>query len=414
MLRRSLIFGLLLAGITSSPVLAEDAKIADAVTERTRPELDAQGVSVGSLNLFPKIDVGLVQDSNIYATDKVEVDDLIAIIAPELILKSDWNRNELEIGVDWVAARHNDISLEDYDDWRLWGEGRVDVGRGELRGLLRHSNLHQPRTSPDNRGGITPTLYTSDEFSVDYGQPFGQFTGGFEFERRALDYDDTIRLTGVVDNDDRDRKRNDLKFRVGHQTTPGLQPFLQLALTEVNYDQQFDRNGYDRSSEGFDLVGGTEIDLSGNTVGEVFFGYIRRNYDDPRFLQVDGPIFGAEVTWNVTGLTTMIFSADRLLDGTTIDGVAGIVNTGIGIQLDHELIRSLILSLDLAANNEDFQGIDRDDDIYRASLEGIYMMNRHLHIRFGYEYQARNTSPVNSGGFEYRIQQLFIGLDAQI
>ena len=368
-LRRSTgLIGLLLIGLSLQPVLAQDARIANTVTERSRPELDPQGVSLGSFNLFPRLGVGLVQNSNIFATNEIVVDDLIVMIEPELILKSDWNRNELEIGIDWVAARYDDVTTEDYDDWRIWVDGGVDIGRGELAGLLRHADLHEPRTSPDNRRGIKPTLYTFDEFRIGYGQPFGQFSGGLEFERRSLDYDDTITFTGVINNDDRDRSRNDLKVRVGHQTSPTLQPFLQLAVTEVNYDQQFDRNGFERSSDGFDLVGGTEMDLSGDTVGEVFIGYIRRNYDDPTFATVDGPIFGGKVTWNVTGLTTLVFSGDRLITGTTIADAAGIVNTGIGFELNHELIRSLILSLDVAANNEDFQGIDRDDDIFRAGL----------------------------------------------
>jgi len=402
------------AGLPTLPAIAQDSKIEATVMERQRPELDALGLRLGTFQLFPKLGMGLMADSNIYASDDREVDDLIAMVEPELILKSNWSRNRLELGFDAVVARYNDVGTEDYDDWRIWGDTSIDVGRGEVSGLLRHADLHEPRTSADNRRGIEPTLYTSDELNVGYRHAFGRFSGSVEGRVRWLDYAETTTLAGSINNDDRDRQRNDLQLRLGHQTVPGLQPFIQLNLTTVDYDQPFDRNGFARSSDGFDLVGGTALDLSGHTFGEAYFGYTRREYDDPRFATVDGPIFGGQVTWNVTGLTTMVFSADRRIAGTTIENAAGVVNTGLGFSIDHELLRNLIVSVDVEANNEDFEGIDRDDDILRAGVEGIYMINRYLRFLFGYRYQTRDTSPADSGGFEYAINRFFVGVEGQL
>lgn len=392
---------------------AQDAKIRDTVLDRPRPQLDAQGARIGSFGLFPVIGLGLLSDSNIFATETIQIDDLIWLIEPELILKSDWSRHELEVGFDLVAARYSDVSTEDYDDWRVWADTTLDLGRGRLSALARYADLHQPRTSPDNRFGIRPTLYSSAEVNLGYAHPFGQFVGEVEISGRRLEFDDTIRITGPFSNADRDRDRTDLSFRIGHQTWPGLRPFVQLDLTEVVYDQQFDRDGFERSSEGFDVLFGTDVDLTGRMFGEAYVGYVRRDYEDPRFSTVDGPIFGGNITWNATGLTTMIFSADRGIRGTTIVGAAGILNTSLGLEVDHELLRNLILGLEVAFDNEDFQGIERDDDIFRASLDAIYLMNRYLRLRAAYTYQSRDTSPANSGGFEYRVHRLFIGVEGQ-
>jgi len=408
------LIGSLLIGMPSLSVLAQDEKISNSVMERQRPEVDAQGVRLGSFSLFPKIGLGVMSNSNIFATDVIEVDDLITMIKPEVILKSGWSRNRLELGFDLIAARYSDVSTEDYDDWRVWGDGTIDIGRGELAGFLRHADVHEPRTSPDNRRGIEPTLYTSDELRIGYGQPFGQFSAGIEFKHRRLEFDDTITLTGSIDNTDRDRDRNDLRIRIGHETSPALRPFVQFVATDVHYDRRFDRFGFERSSRGYDLVGGTDIDLTGRMSGEAFLGYISRDYEDPRFSTIDGPIFGGKITWNLTGLTTVIFSADRLINGTTIVDAAGIFDTGFGIEVDHELLRNLILSLDIAFNNEDFQGIDRDDDLFSGGIEGIYMMSRYIDFRVGYLYQTRDTSPADSGGFEYRIHRFFVGVEGKL
>ena len=204
-----------------------------------------------------------------------------------------------------------------------------------------------------------------------------------------------------------------MRLRLGHQTSPGLLPFVQLNVTSVDYDLEFDRDGYNRSSEGFDLVGGVGIDLTGRTFGEAYVGYVQRDYEDPRFQTVDGPIFGGEITWNLSGLTTMIFSADRRIRGTTIEQAAGILDTGFGLRVDHELLRTLILELDLEFNNEDFQGIERDDDILRAGLGAIYMANRYVRLRAEYVYQSRDAASEAFGAFEYRINRLYIGLEGQ-
>jgi len=405
--------GLLLVGIASTAFAAEESKISDTVRDRPRPALDAQGVRLGTFTLFPKLGLGLMFDSNIYATDVIEVDDVIWFIQPELILESDWSRNELEIGFDLVAARYTDFDTEDYKDWRIWADTTLDVGRGEVTAVARYADLHVPRTSPDNRDGIEPTLFSSAELSVGYGLPFGRFTGEVGVRQRQLTFDDTITLTGPVSNADQDRGRTDVRVRVGHETLPGFLPFLQLNLTEVRYDQQFDDNGYERSSDGFDLVAGTDIDLTGRTFGEVYAGYVSRDYEDPRYSSIDGPIFGGQITWNVTGLTTMIFSADRWIQGTTIVGASGILNTGFGLNVAHELRRNVILGLDIAFDNQNFEGIDRDDDIFRTGLNATYLMNRYLRLLASYSYQARNTSPADSGGFEYRIQTVFVGVEAQ-
>jgi len=403
-----------LLALQTAPAPAQDTRAGETVLERARPELDPQGSPLGAFRLYPRIGVGFLADSNIFATDDFEVDDLIFLVEPELILKSNWSRNELELGFDWTAGRYIDVDSENYDDWRIWADGTVDIGRGELTGYLRHSDLHEPRTSPDNRQGIEPTTYTTDELRIGFGQPFGQFTGRFEVSQRNLSYDDTRAIVGTIDNADRDRDRSDLTLRVGHKTAPTLNPFAQLSLTEVDYDQRIDRNGFERSSDGFDLVFGTDIDLSGQTFGEAYLGYVSRDYDDPRFAKVDGAIFGAEITWNITGLTTMSLSADRRINGTTIVGAAGILATEFGFEVNHELLRNLIVSLDLGVSNEDFEGIDRDDDLFRGGIEALYLMNRYMRVRIGYLYRTRDTSPANSGGFEYRINRFFIGVEGQI
>ncbi len=405
---------LLFACAYSAIVTAQESNRSETVIERSRPKLDARGIPVGATRLFPTVDFELLHDDNIYADNALEVDDLITVITPKLVLEAEWSRAELDLGTDLVVGRYSDIGTEDYEDWRIWGDLGVDLGRGQLLAKARHEDLHEDRTSPDDSRGIKPTEFTVDAFVLGYRNRFGRFDVRPEFSHRSMAYDDTATLDGPENNEDRDRTRSDLSLRVGYGQSQRFQPFAKIRLTQLDYDQSFDRDGFQRSSDGYDIVGGTGIDLTGQAFGEVFVGYIRRDYDDQRFRKVDGPIFGGDLTWNISGLTTLQLSASRLIKSTTIVGAAGITDTGLGLEVDHELLRNLILSFNISANNEDFEGVDRSDDIFRAGLEGTYMMNRTLHFRFGINFLQRDTSPQDSGGLEYDIRRIFIAIQGQI
>jgi hypothetical protein len=408
------VIALLLGCACSTLVTAQELRRGETVTERARPNLDARGVQIGVFQLFPAVGIDFLYDDNIFADNNIEFDDQITVITPELIFAADWSRAQLELGTDFAIGRYADFDTEDYEDWRVWGDLDVDLGRGQLAAEVRHNDFHEQRTSADDSRGIRPTQYTSDFLQLGYRNRIGHLGIRAELSRRALNFDDTTTLDGPESNRDRDRERDELRIRMGYSRAQKFQPFVETGFTEINFDQKFDNDGFQRSSNGYDIVGGTEIDISGTTFGEIFIGYIQRDFDDERYLRVDGPIFGGEFTWNISGLTTLQLSASRLINTTTIVGAAGITNTGFGLELDHELLRDLILSFDLSVNNEDFEGIDRSDDIFGMGLEGVYLMNRYLQFRFGINYLNRDTSPVDSGGREFDKKRIFFGIQGQI
>jgi hypothetical protein len=395
-------------------VAAQEPQRGETVTERSRPDMDARGIRIGAFETFPAISIDLLHDDNIYANNDFQVDDLITVVRPEITLVRDWNRAALEVGAELEAGRYDDFDTEDYEDWRIWGDLGMQLGRGRLSGELSYQELHQTRTSADDQRSIKPTEYSIGSWFMAYRNTYGRLSLRADARQSGFDFDDTITLDGPESNADRDRKQSDLRARMGYSWTPSIQPFLRIGLTDIDFDQTFDNDGFERSSTGYDIVGGTDIDLPGQTFGEVFVGYVNRDYDDLRYSTINGPIFGAELTWNISGLTTLQFAASRLIKSTTIIGASGIIDTEVGIEIDHELLRNLILSFDISLSNEDFDGIDRSDDIFRTQLEVAYLMNRYLQLRLGFNIFNRDTAPADSGGREFDKQQIYLGIQGQI
>jgi len=390
--------------IASQLSIAQDIGRGETITNRARPELDALGIRMGAFLLFPELALSGVHNSNIFADDVDVISDSILVLSPSVELSSDWNRHAVKFGVDADIFRYTDFDSEDRENYSVWGEGRFEAsGSRFVRGEFSHQRLHENRDSIDDVGGFEPTRYYDDQVSILYETARGsrQFYTMFAGEYREVDFENSFGASGLINNDDRDRSKVSGAVRVGYGLHSKYSIFLQGRGHSVKYDHQFDDAGFERSSTGYELALGTTLDFSGETFGDIFVGYLSETYDDPRFDKIDGPSFGAEVFWNLSGLTTVSLSGSREVEPTTTGETAGIEATRFRIGVDHELLRNMILSANLGASKEDFMGIDRQDDIRVVGFSARYVMNRWAELAFGYSYRRRNTDPSSNQGIEF-------------
>ena len=393
---------------------AQELERRESVLERARPGFDADGMRIGGWRLLPSVGLGIRYDDNIFAEDAIKQSDTAAIVSPELQFESRSRRYRAEVGANADIARYTDFSSEDYDDVRLWAIGGAKVRSGDFLVQLRLSDLHEERTSPDDVRGTELTKFARNSLSGEYTYRPGRWLARVDAAVGTLDFDSTNTPSGVVSNDDRDRTAADMGIRGAYSLSPDFAAFVEARIEQIDYDQQFDRNGFERSSDGGEARLGAMLDITGRTTGELFVSYLSRSFDDPRFGTVSGPGFGGEIDWNPTQLTTLTFAASREITPTTVVGAAGIVDTIATVGIDHELLRNLIVSATFSRRSEDFEKIDRKDKLSRATLGGTYLMNRYIHIFVGYRYRDRDTSPEDSGGIVFKKNELLVQVVGQL
>ncbi len=396
----------------AAPVLAQMAPATEA--DRATAGLDPLGIPAGGMRFLPEVGLETLYNDNVFAVDEGAEDDVSLILTPQVMLTGRSPNAEGEIGASMEIARQAELTTEDYDDWRLWATGRGVVGDGELFGELRFSNVHEDRTSPDDRGIGQITKFDTAILAGSYTyRPSRNF---FRIDARftSIEFGDTETIVGPVENSDRDRDVSQLGFRLGRAASPNFAYFGELRLDEVSFVEEIDRNGFDRSSDGFELRAGGTIDLTNVIQGEFFVGYISREYVDERFLDADGPTIGADISWAVTRLTTLDFFASRLIDDTTVLGASGITKTSFGVDVRHELRRDFSIAAGIGFLEDNFQGIERKDDIFTMELGGRYFMNNFLQLSFGYLREDRDTSPADIDGQRYKINRLYIKLLGQL
>jgi hypothetical protein len=383
----------------------------ETVTGRKRPELDPLGVRAGTFFIYPKLELEESYSDNIFADEDDEESDFITRILPSLRIDSDWANHALSLEGGADVGRYLDNTDEDFEDFHFGASGRVDVRRStNVRARVRYQALHEDRGSPEDVNGVEPTEF--DIFSGDVRgfHNFGRVnvTLGGTFDR--YDFDDVATTGPPINNDDRDRDEVEGSLRVGYEIVPEYEAFIRGAYNFRDYDSGLDDSGVNRDSDGFEVVVGLEADFGGIVFGDFFAGYKSQNFDDASLNTVDGPLVGADITWNVTPLTTIVGTASRLIRETTQAGVSGRFLTTVGLSADHELLRNLLLGADVSVSHDDFEGIDRTDLIYQAGVNAKYMLNRYFYVSGGYDLRMRDG---DSSADDFTENIFFIRLRAQ-
>ncbi len=394
---------------------ASDPERGETVLERARPELDPLGQRVGSFLVYPSFTAQGVVDDNIFRDDSDTKTDLIGRLRPGLRVRSDWSRHELIFNADADIGIYLDNTSENYEDARVGTAGRLDIdGNTFAGGGINFQKLHEDRGSPDDVGGRNPTEFFVLSGNAELFRQFGRFNGTFDVEAERIDFDDASGIAGgvvrTINNDDRDRTIVTVTGRAGYEIAPEYEAFLSGSGNWRIRDTTPDDAGFNRNSDGFSVDAGVSLDLGGLLFGDVFFGYKKQEFDDTQLSAVEGPDFGADLTWNVTPLTTIVGSASRTIRETTIRGASGFFATRGSLSVDHELLRNLLILLDGSFQNNDYEGITRSDDIFSARAEARYLINRHAYLSGSYRFRRRDSDAVgqdftnNVGLVSVRVQ----------
>jgi hypothetical protein len=373
-------------------VFGEDVPRGETVRSRARPELDALGLHVGSFYIFPTLTNAITYTDNVYASHSDAVGDIIYTLAPVVTARSDWSRHAISVSAGGRFGFYFDEVDENYKDAFANASGTLDItSNTRMRSNLSLQRGHEERGDPNDVSGAEPTIFYTYAGGLEGSHRFNRVTISVGGEVRRLDYEDVDSASGVIDQDDRDRLLYRPAVKAAYEFHPGFSAFVRAEGEITQYDDRRDKNGFIRDSQGFDVVGGAALDLTGLLFGDVYAGVRQRYFDDSRFDSIFGPVIGATLTWIPTGLTTVTLKADSQFIESTGVGTSGYNSTGIGVTVDHELLRNLILTGTGGFRYDDFEGIAREDRFLIGSVGADYLWNRYLSLGARYSYSLRDS-----------------------
>jgi len=401
-------------GVSSTLAQEPQDRLRQGVLDRNRPQYTARSMRAGGFLLYPALNLTGAYDSNIFATDTNKVGAWIFEERPEVAAESNFPRHALYGRAEMRHLDYAGHSSENRTDYYLNGGGRLDI--------VRTTNLHtdveyqkdtEDRGSPDAVGvAAEPVDFTRLQVLAELRHHPGKLSldGGAIYQELRFKNVPLIG-GGFQDNEDRDRDVLGGYGRVGYQLSPGYEVFLLGLYSNIDYRLPRDDNGFNRDSNGFQIEGGTRLELTNVISGDVSVGYFSRNYDDPLLSTINGVSTEVNLEWYVSRLTTVRVGGSRRIQETTINGASGYVETGFDAAVDHELLRNLILTGFVRYEKRKYEGISRDDDDYTASARALYLINRNLSVLAEYRYENRNSTAL---GQDYARNVVELTLRGQI
>ncbi|MEQ9142857.1 MAG: outer membrane beta-barrel protein [Parvibaculaceae bacterium] len=405
---------LLAAGALFAGAASAEENRGEGVLDRARPDYDPAGIRVGSFLLFPSVELGVGYDDNVGRSTNNTTDSYELTIAPQLQFQSQWSRHELNFGLAADAIFYEADSDLDYTNYGADIEGRLDISNStNVEAYASYEELNEEiRSTTAPLAASEPTEYNAWGGGLQLNQRFNRLTAELEGTYEQLDYDD-VRANGgvVIDNDNRDRDVVTGRLRLGYDVDPDVNLFIEGALNEVDYDQAPPTVAVNRDSDGYRLGVGAEFDLTTLVSGEVVVGYLEQDYDSQALADVDGLAADVGVNWYLTPLTTVRLGAGSSAQQSDTTGSGGYLSQSIELAVDHELLRNVIISVGGDFENNDFEGINRDEDIVGFGLNAQYLINRNMAVDAGYRYEERDSNVV---GRDYDRNQIGVTLRLQM
>lgn len=399
-------------GADAASLFARDRNV--SVSQRPKEGYEARGLRMGAFLAYPKVSVTAEANDNIFATDTNEIDDLIWRVTPEIAVASDWSRHAVGAYARAVLNRYNDYGSENTNDYGAGVNARIDLLRfTNIRTNFDWANLTEPRTSPDSPGtAAKPTQYDLATFGLigEHTVNRLRFQGRYGFQR--FDYQSPPRIGGGrVEQTYRDREINTVAGRIDYAVSPATALFFEVTGNKRDYDAPGTATQVNRDSDGVQFLGGANFELGALTRGEVAVGYLKQSFDDPRLEKVDGFGARAQVEWFPTQLTTVTFNGSRTVEDSATPGTGGYLSSNVGVSIDHELMRNVVLNARASYGEDEYDIINRRDERQSAGISATYLLNRSIGLTASYAYDRRDT--VKGVGTDFKQNKIAATLTAQ-
>ena len=389
--------------------------LGQTVTSRPHPEFDPIGLRLGNFFWFPRAELDESYNSNIFATTTRPTYDLITALQPSFDLLSNFPRNSVNLHGSSALQVYADHPAQNTQTGSVSVDGRLDVTAGSsLYGNAQVAHPYISYGSPNSPGNIAePVTYWDYIARAGYVQGLRRFSYQVDVGVEAAQYNAAPHVGGgELPQSSQDTTISSAALRTGYELVPDYVAYIRVGGSLYNYWHATHNNS---STYRVDL--GLQILPRHLIYGQVYTGYLIQNFGRSSPGSTSVPDYGGRLVWNVTPLTTLTFNGLRTFQTgnfsnptMAIPGSAGngYLASTIVVNADHELMRNLLLNLNVGFENDSFQGITRTDNVFTAGAGLRYLVNRNLFLGGSFSYYQR-SSTLAGASYTQNILMLQVG-----
>jgi hypothetical protein len=352
---------------------------------------DPLGIRAGAFRIFPSAEVAGVYDDNVDATKNNKRDDYGAILGQNVEVQSDFSRNAVGFNVFSQVGRWLHESKENYWDFGIDGDGRVDItGDNNLTGGFGVARRHNGRDDSEDDATVgasrRPVRFMDYDADLAYNHLFRNITlrvgGGFSRQNYRQG-------AGTANQNERDLNTYSGLLRVGYNVSPRINTFVQGTYAARRYDASRDSDGFQQDSDVYGAAVGVDTNLTDLLLGEAFVGYTHEIFEESEFSSKSGVSYGLGLTWLPTLLTTVELTGQGGFQPTSNAGASTNLKHTAGLRVDHELLRQVVIGGEVGYQRNDFESTDRTDNRIDLGADVRYLLNRNFSVGAGYNFRKR-------------------------
>jgi hypothetical protein len=209
-------------------------------------------------------------------------------------------------------------------------------------------------------------------------------------------------------NADRDFTLYDQAVRPKWEFSPYLFVFSDIALNQRYYQIPAFTDGLIRSSTGERYrVGVSFGDVSEILRGEVSLGYGLQTPNNHELEPIDGLLIDANLSWRVTALTTLLFTASSEVAETTTADSGGVMDRQYAVEARHNFSTRLVGIAGLGFMTRDFVGAGINENQLTAATGVEYYLSREAVLFSRYQHTVFDSTQPNSS---YTVEEVQAGV----
>ncbi|MCL6706578.1 outer membrane beta-barrel protein [Pseudomonas sp. R2.Fl] len=388
--------------LPETPVDGQAARGADS---------DPTGIRVGTMILRPSLTQGLLYEKN--SSGNQSDSTLYSSTQLKGTLTSDWSRHELTVTSQgtWETVLSGEGDEGSGAD--IGAELRLDLSELTVARLTAAYSFSREDSDNDEAIEDATTQYGIHRFDAGASieRDFGLLRGTVGVNgSRWIHTDATLANGDDLSQSYRDRSLGEVSLRIGYELSPALIPFVEASAGRLQYDQEQDPLGYERSSNIYTGKIGIAADFREKLQGEIGIGYTTEKFDDDRLDDLNGIVFAGNLSWSPRYGTDVKLDLSTGLDPSSAADTSGSVVYETRLTVTQQVRENLVASLSGATAWTKYPDLDNSDSTeYSADAELSYEINRYLALvaGLGYEYTTRD------GGIDDDTLRATVGITAK-
>ena len=204
--------------------------------------------------------------------------------------------------------------------------------------------------------GITDTLYNYQDNLFNVITTYITRSEKLKFELNYSNYDLNYK-DRIISN--RDRNDNSIGISVFYKAWSKTSLFAEYNYSDINFDTN---STYDSIENRY--YGGVTWDVTAKTRGTIKLGYINKDFDDNSVKDLDAYSIEIQTYINLTPKRSLQINGYRKFHESDFGAASSFLSTGIDISLMQAFTDKWTGTLNGLYAQNDYNGVDRDDDLF--------------------------------------------------